>query len=152
MKSFIKKLVIFVCIFLLYSLPALIFKADKNFYNSIKKPFYAPKPIYFSIIWSVLYLIFSVYLAIKLTNKNIDKEAKISFIMNYIVSFFFNYVFFNLHNLFLAFGVTFLSFSTGIIIFISLLKKNRYEAAIITPYLIWTLFASVLSAHIYFIN
>lgn len=152
MKSILKKIFTFLAILILYFLPTLIWRADKNFYKSLDLPSYAPSPIVFSIIWAILYVIFAGFLTYKLYNNTLSKETKIAFILNYLVSFFFNLVFFKMNHLFLSFAVTFLSFATGIMIFVSLLKENRYNKAAVTPYLLWTLFASILMGHIYFIN
>lgn len=152
MKKFLKKALIFIILLGLYFLPTFIFRPDINFYNSISKPSYAPAPYIFSIAWSILYIIFSLFLSHNLIDKKLDREVVVAFIINYFISFFFNYFFFKRKNLFLSFSDTFLSFSSGLLIFLILFKKNRYNALIITPYLLWTAFASVLMCHIFFLN
>lgn len=152
MKSFLKKLFIFVIILALYFLPSLIWMGDNDYYRSLNLPTYAPAPIVFTIAWSILYIIFASFLTIKITNNNLIKEQMVGFIINYVISFFFNFTFFELKNLFLAFSITVLSCASAIYIFITLLKEKRRNALIITPYILWTLFASVLMGHIYLIN
>lgn len=146
----IKYFCLFIGILLLYFIPSLIFKNDKNFYINLNKPFYAPSPILFSICWVILYIINSIFIVISIKNK--DKENISLFIINYIIAFFFNYFFFIKHNLFLSFCDTFLCFVTESLIVSILYKKNRYQALCLTPYLLWTFFASILMCHIYFIN
>lgn len=141
---------IFIIILILYFIPSLMFKNDKLFYINLNKPFYAPNPILFSICWIILYIIFSILIVISIKVK--DKESLSLFFINYIIAFFFNYFFFIKHNLFLSFCDTFLCFVTGLLIFSVINKKNRYQALCLTPYLLWTLFASILMCHIYFIN
>lgn len=152
MNSFLKKLLLFILILFLYFLPSLLFRTDRNFYYSLNRPFYSPKPIVFFICWTILYVIFSYILTKKITEKSLSKESVIAFSINYFVSFFYNYAFFIKHNLFLSFAITLLSFLSGILIFITLLKQNRYNSFLVTPYLLWTLFASILMANIYIIN
>lgn len=151
MKSFFKYLFIFSLIYFLYILPGLIFPST-DFYQQIKLPSYAPKPIVFAIVWPILYAIFAGFITYKIAKKALSKELKASFLMNYVVMFFYNPAFFYLKSTFLGFAVTLLSFTTGILIVFYLIKENRLEASIFTPYILWTLFASVLSCHIYFIN
>lgn len=146
----IKYFCLFIGILLLYFIPSLIFKNDKNFYINLNKPFYAPSPILFSICWVILYIINSIFIVISIKNK--DKENISLFIINYIIAFFFNYFFFIKHNLFLSFCDTFLCFVTESLIVSILYKKNRYQTLCLTPYLLWTFFASILMCHIYFIN
>ncbi|MDE7384642.1 MAG: tryptophan-rich sensory protein, partial [Anaeroplasmataceae bacterium] len=56
------------------------------------------------------------------------------------------------HNLFLTFAVTFCCFLTGLFLFITSFKQSKKEFYVFVPYLLWTLFASILMAHIYLIN
>lgn len=152
MKKILRNLALFLLILFLYYLPGLIWMTDSEYYLSLNIPPYAPSPLVFGITWGVLYLIFSIFLTYLLSKKKITKEVMLSFVINYVISFFFNLVFFKLNNLFLTFSVTVLCAASGLLIFISLLKEKRVYAAFATPYLLWTIFASVLMAHIYFIN
>lgn len=148
----IKAILLFLFLLGLYSLPALIFKSDVAFYNSLKKPIYAPPAILFGVIWPILYVIFSLYLTIKIINQQITKEMVLYFLINYGISFFFNKVFFIDKKLFLSFVVTFCSFLSGLFIFITTFKTSKKDFLFILPYLIWTGFASILMTHIYLIN
>lgn len=150
--KYIKIGVVFAVCLLIYFIPSLLFKADPSYYTSLKLPSYAPPALLFGIAWPILYVIFSLYIAIKLVNQNLPKEMIVYFMINYIISFFFNKVFFVDHNLFLTFVVTFCCFLTGLFLFITSLKKNKKEFLAFLPYLLWTLFASILMAHIYLIN
>lgn len=149
--KYLKIIGTFLLIFAIYATPGLIWQ-DRSFYESLNKPSFAFKPYVFQIMWIILFLINALYLTYKLQKKELNKELRASFVMNYFFMLFFNIAFFEFHQLFLGFSLTLLSFSSGIIIFIFLLKENRYEASIITPYLLWTLLATILSGHIYFIN
>lgn len=148
----IKNIILFVGCLLLYFLPTLLFKTDPRYYTSLKLPAYAPPSILFQIIWILLYIIFSLFISIKLSNQDLSLEMKIYFIINYSISFFFNKVFFVDHNLFLSFAVTFCSFISGLFIFLTALKRGKKQSLIFLPYILWTGFASILMAHIYFIN
>lgn len=150
MKKYLKNIGLFLLFMLLYFLPTIIFKADKEYYFSLKKPFFAPSPIIFSICWTILYVIFSIIL-IKILKKEY-REGIVILAINYIIGFFFNYFFFIKHNLFISFCDTFLCFCSGLLLFIYFMKKDRYLAFSVTPYLLWTAFASVLICTIFFIN
>ncbi|MCM1131385.1 MAG: tryptophan-rich sensory protein [Roseburia sp.] len=150
--KYIKIGVIFAVSLLLYFIPSLLFKVDPAYYTSLMLPSYAPPALLFGIAWPILYVIFSLYIAIKLGNQDLPKEMIVYFMINYIISFFFNKVFFVDHNLFLTFAVTFCCFLTGLFLFITSFKKNKKEFLVFLPYLLWTLFATILMAHIYLIN
>ncbi len=112
MKKWIKIILLFLLFLGLYFLPALLFPVNTEYYKSIQKPFYAPSPLLFGIAWPILYVIFSLYLSIKLVNKTITKSQMIYMFVNYGISFFFNKVFFIEKSLFLSFVVIFLFFIT----------------------------------------
>lgn len=150
MKVNLKKIGLFILFLALYFLPVLFFKTDKVFYLNLKKTFFAPKPIIFSICWIILYIILAYFLVLILKKEN--REALVIMAINYIIAFFFNFFFFVKQNLFLAFCDTFLCFCSGLLVFLYFIKKDRYQAFILTPYLLWTGFASILMCTIYFLN
>lgn len=152
MKKFFKGLALFLLFLFIYFIPALIFKSNPEYYASVNKPFYAPPMLLFAVVWPLLYAVFSILLAVKILNRTLTKEQGLYFLLNYGISFFFNAVFFIQHQLFLSFAVTFLSFITGILLLFSLRKTSKSESLALIPYLLWTAYASVLMAHIYFIN
>lgn len=152
MKNFFKGLALFLLFLFIYFIPALVFKSNPEYYASLNKPFYAPPMLLFGIVWPILYAIFSIILAIRIRKRTLTKEQMLYFILNYGISFFFNKVFFINHQLFMSFVVTFLSFVTGLILFVSIRRTSKGEGLALLPYLLWTGFASVLMAHIYFIN
>ena len=152
MKEILKKMALFLLVLLLYYLPGIIWMTDSEYYLSLNLPSYAPSPLVFGITWGVLYLIFSIFITYLISNNKMTKEIAMAFIINYVISFFFNLVFFQLNNLFLTFADTVLCAASGLLIFITLLKEKRVYSAFCTPYLLWTIFASVLMANIYFIN
>ncbi len=148
----IKYIIIFLIILLLYFLPSLLFKSNQAYYNSLNKTIYAPKAYIFAVVWPILYIIFSIYITLKIFKNSFTKETIIYFFINYIISFFFNKVFFIDKNLFLSFTVTFASFISGLFIFISSFKNKNKEYLLFIPYIIWTIYASILMANIYLIN
>lgn len=150
MKKYLKNILLFLLFLFLYFLPTFIFKADKNYYNSLNKPFFSPKPIIFSLCWSILYIIFAILL-IKILKKEF-RQGLVIMGINYFISFFFNFFFFVKQNLFLSFCDTFLCFCSGLLLFLYFMKKDRYLAFMVTPYLLWTGFASGLMCTIYFLN
>lgn len=152
MKKIAIGLVLFVVFILLYFLPGIIFMSDSEYYNSLIKPFYAPSSLIFGIVWPILYSIFSIYLSVKIVRGNLSTELITYFVINYIISFFFNKVFFVDKNLFLSFVITFLCFITSIFMIFTAYKQTKKEALVFVPYLLWTLYASILIVHIYFIN
>lgn len=148
----VKSILLFLFFLGLYFLPAVFFKSDVAYYNSISKPVYAPPGILFGIIWPILYVLFGVFLTLKIHNHSLSKEMILYFAINYGISFFFNKVFFVDKNLFLSFAVTFCSFISGVFIFMTTFKSSKKDFLFILPYIIWTGYATILMTHIYFLN
>lgn len=148
----IKTLSLFIIFLLLYFLPIFLFKADTSFYNTISKPQYASPSWLFKMIWPILYAIFSFYLAYHLIYKALAKELILYFLLNYIISFFFIKVFFIDKDFFLSFAVAFCSFISGLFILITTFKDSKRDFLYFLPYVLWTLYASILMANIYLIQ
>ena len=58
-KINIKKVLLFLGVFLIYMLPYILLPMDKQFYDSLNK--INIPPIVYIIVWTILYLLFSFY-------------------------------------------------------------------------------------------
>ncbi len=125
----------------------------KTVYNSLNLPPFAPYGIIFSLVWSVLYLLMglSAYFIAKSPSKEKD-QALFVFGLLMIFLFLWPLFFFNLRFF------TFSAFLLGIIIILSLSVYYNFKnispkaAYILSPYLIWLLFAFYLNIGIIFLN
>ncbi len=133
--------------FLIYLLPwflsSILIKTDTVFYDSLKKPFFAPPPIVFIIVWTILYILIATSLY-KNKNKSIDYYK--SLIINYFSNQIYTFIFFIIKSPFIA-------FIDCIIVFISsLFLYNETKQKLLIPYIVWNLFACILSLSIYLLN
>lgn len=139
MKNFFK--------FLIYLLPwflsGILFKVDKVFYNSLNKPFFAPPPIVFAIVWPILYILiaYSLY-----KNKNKTMSYYKSLIVNYFSNQIYTFFFFTIKSPFIALIDTIIVFISSLFLYNEIKKKT------LIPYIIWNLFACILSFSIYILN
>ncbi len=152
LKKYVKPVLIFVIILVVYFIPGLIFRAQPEYYIQLKKPFYAPPALLFGIMWPLLFVLFSVLLTKKILQNSLKVDQVLYFVINYFLTFFFNKLFFIDHNLLFTLIDTALCFISGLLLFICIYKEDKKEAFILLPYLLWTAFASILMANIYFIN
>lgn len=150
--KFIKTICCFFIFLGLYLIPILLFKIDVSFYNTITKPIYAPPSWLFKVTWPLLYGLLSFYLAYKINFHSLAKEVILYFILNYIIGFFFLKTFFIDQDFFLSFAITFCSFISGLFIFITTFKSSKKDFLFLFPYILWTLYASILMAHIYLMH
>ena len=133
--------------FLIYLLPwfisSIIFRSDTSFYDSIKKPFFAPPGIVFPIVWTILYILIAIGLY---NNKNKSIEYYKSLIINYFSNQIFTFLFFTIKSPFIAF------IDTLVVLISSLFLYNETKSKWFIPYIIWNIFATILSLSVYLLN
>lgn len=151
MKKYVKTILIFLIVLAVYFLPGIIFKAQPEYYNSLNKPFYAPPAILFGIMWPLLFVLFSILITKKIKQNSLRIDQVIYFVINYFLTFFFNKIFFVDKNLFFTLIDCILCFISGLLLTISIYKENKSESFFLLPYVLWTLFASILMTHIYYL-
>ena len=145
MKNIIKNVVRFLICLLPWFLSSIIFRTDTSFYDSIKKPFFAPLGIVFPIVWTIIYILIAIGLY---TNKNKNKSIDYykSLIINYFSNQIFTFLFFIVKSPFIAFV------DTVIVLISSLFLYNETKSKWFIPYIIWNVFATILSLSVYLLN
>ena len=77
--------------FLLYLLPwflsALLFRSDSSYFNSLNRPFFAPAPWLFGIVWPILYIFIMCYIILMMMLVVIIRRfyLLIILVINYLV-------------------------------------------------------------------
>ncbi len=154
MKWF-KRVLLFLFILFLFFLPALIFKTDAAFYNSLNGP-KIPQVI-FPIVWTIIDICASIFLVIHLEKrKEYHKKdflrMMIFFMITYVCYFLFPYFFFVKNNLFLSYIFTLFNFLFITLTMLESLLLNKKASLLLLPYVIWTIIATVLSILLYLNN
>ena len=140
--------------YLLFLLPwfisSILFKVDKNYYLSLRLPFFAPSPIIFAIVWPILYILiaYSIYK----TYKDRNNIYTISLIFNYIFNQLYTFFFFVLRNNFLGLIDSIIVLITSIVLFIEIKKIDKNKSYFLIPYILWNIFAFILSISIIILN
>jgi tryptophan-rich sensory protein len=80
------------------------------------------------------------------------KDYNIALIVNYIVNQLYTFLFFSLNNLFLSFVDTVLIVITAINLYDETKKLDEKASKFLIPYILFSIFACILSATIYFMN
>ena len=149
-----KKILKFVIILIPWFLSAILFKTDKTFYKNINKPFFAPAPIIFPIVWTILYILLaiSIYLIYKDNKFSETKNYNKTLIINYISNQAFQFFFFTIKSPFLALIDTIIVFVSSLYLYYESKKLNKTSSKLIIPYIVWNGFASILILSIFFMN
>lgn len=143
----------FIIIFFTWFLSSL-FINDSSIYQELTLPFFAPSGFIFGIVWPILYFLItlSIVMIIKENKLKDIKAYLLALGINYVLNQLFTIVFFGLNNLFLGFVVCLGVFVSSVCLFNETSKLNMKSARILIPYIIWTLFATILSLSIYIMN
>lgn len=149
-----KKIIIFILILIPWFLSGFIFKSDPTFYYSLNLPRFAPPPIVFAIVWPILYVLisFSILLVVKEYKLKEQKDYSMYLIINYIANQLFTFFFFKMQNLFLGFVDSIIILLTSLFLYYETKSLNIKSSKFLISYVIWNLFATVLSITIYFMN
>ena len=117
------------------------------------KPSFAPPGILFPIVWTILYILMGVssYLIYKTNDSNKTDALKI-YLFQLILNFLWTPIFFGLNLYFLGTLWIIVLIIAVIIMIKEFYKINKLSAYLQIPYLIWLLFALILSFSIFLLN
>ena len=132
-----------------------IIPLNYNYFNEIKTPFFTPPKLFYPIAWTIIYILISITIYSIVTSykfKEIPKSYKITLLINYLFNQSYTLVFFGLKNQFLGFISCLGTLLSTLFLYeeTSLLEtKKKY---LLIPYILLSMFATVLSATIFLIN
>ena len=132
-----------------------IIPLNYNYFNEIKTPFFTPPKLFYPIAWTIIYILISITIYSIITSykfKEIPKSYKITLLINYLFNQSYTLVFFGLKNQFLGFISCLATLISTLFLYeeTSLLEtKKKY---LLIPYILLSIFATVLSATIFLIN
>ena len=146
-----KKLIIYIfCLlpwFLSYIIPY-----NYSYYETIKLPFFAPPNIFYIIAWTITYILiaYSIYkIIITYKLKEIPNSYKIVLLINYLCNQSYTFFFFGLNNIFLGFISCLTTFITSLFLYQETTTIKDDSSKYLNPYIILSLFATILSLSIH---
>lgn len=150
----IKKILLFILCLLPWFLNNII-PVDYDYYNTITKPFFAPPRIFYPIAWTIIYLLISITtynIIISKKWKDIPKSYKITLLINYLFNQSYTIIFFGLKNNFLGFVFCLGTFLSTLFLYEETSLLNNKISKLLFPYILLSLFATILSLSIYLLN
>ncbi len=151
------QLKIIICAFITLSLGGLIGASSSSsiqeWYPSIIKPSWNPPNWLFGPVWSALYLCIGVSVAL-IWHSAVENKIKAFrlFGIQFCLNLFWTPIFFNCHQI----GLAFIEIVFMLIFIIFTIKEfykiNRIAAYLLCPYAIWVSFATVLNGAIFWLN
>lgn len=149
-----KKVLRFLIIFLPWLISGLIFKYNPEYYNMLNIPKFALSPKLISISWIIIYILVSTSIYKVSLKENIFKNSDYFYVLitNYLANQLFLYGFFNLKSPFFGFILTTIVLVSSIYLFIETNKMDKKSSYFIIPYIVYSVYAFVLSLSVYIMN
>lgn len=126
--------------------------SNTTFYKSLELPIFAPPSWLFAVVWPILYFLIAFSIYIVYTRFGFSDKYKYTLILNYIFNQSFTLLFFNLENIILGAISTILTLITAILLYKETNELNKKTSYLLIPYILWLIFASILSISILFLN
>jgi benzodiazapine receptor len=124
-----------------------------SWYATLQKPFFSPPNYLFGPVWTILYILMGVSLAIVWSSKKKGKEKAIKlFLIQLALNFFWSIIFFAWHSPELAFIEIIVMWIFIFLTIKAFLPISKISAYLLYPYLAWVSFASILNLFVAILN
>lgn len=123
-----------------------------NWYTTIHKPNWNPPNWLFGPVWTILYILMGVALALVWHVGKENKTAITLFIVQFALNLCWSFIFFGLHQIGFAFAEIMIMWSLIVATIIAFSKLNKTAAWLLVPYVSWVSFAAILNGTIWYLN
>ncbi len=150
----LRKFVIFILILVPWFLSNL-FPVDYSYYNTLNLPSFAPPNIFYGIAWSIVYFLIALSISGVIDSykfKDIPNSYKITLLINYLFNQSYILVGFGLKSNFLGFVSCLGTFLSCLFLVVETKSLKEKSTKLLIPYVLLSLFATILSFSIYVIN
>ena len=150
----LKKIILFIVCLAPWFLTTLV-PINQEFYNSLILPFFTPPNIFYGIFWTITYIgiaISTYQLITTYTWAGLPNSYKRILLINYLCNQSFTFLFFTLENTFLGFISCLATFISCLFLYEEVTRLQERSTKYLNPYVLLSLFATVLSVTIYIIN
>jgi len=150
----LKKILLFIICLLPWFLNNII-PVDYNYFNKIITPFFTPPQLFYPIAWTIIYILITITTYSIITSykyKDIPNSYKITLFINYLFNQSYTLLFFGLKNNFLGFIACLGTFISSLFLYDETSLLNNKISKLLFPYILLSLFATILSLTIYLLN
>ncbi|MEQ3664886.1 MULTISPECIES: TspO/MBR family protein [unclassified Olleya] len=122
-----------------------------DWYTNLNKAPWTPPGWVFGVAWTLIMLCFSIYLS-KLFSLVKSKKLISVYVLQVFLNVSWNYIFFNLHQVFLALIVIVALTIVILYLFVKYKQTLKNLSYLLFPYIIWLIIATSLNAYILIYN
>ncbi len=150
----LKKIFLFIVCLLPWFLSSL-FPMNFSFYESLNLPFFTPPNWFYGVFWTITYIGIALSISSLISDvsyKNIPRSYKKTLIINYLFNQSFTLLFFTLQSTFFGFISCIGTFVSALFLYEETSNLSEKSVKYLNPYLLLSLFATILSLTIYLMN
>ncbi|WP_298304138.1 TspO/MBR family protein [uncultured Erythrobacter sp.] len=120
---------------------------DTVWFQSLAKPAIFPPPAAFGIVWTILYVMIGLSVALVASAWGAHGRgiAIIAFAIHFVGNLSWTFAFFGMQNMTAGLGILIFTTLTLLVVLWLFWRVRRLAAIILLPYLAWVAFASVLN-------
>ena len=125
-----------------------------SWYQAIQKPSWNPPNWIFAPVWTTLYVLMGIafFLIWRSTDEKQKRTAIILFIIQLVANFLWSFIFFDQHQVSLAFAEIIILWLLILVTIFSFARINKVAAWLLVPYISWVSFAAILNYTIWQLN
>lgn len=126
-----------------------------TWYAQLIKPSFSPPNWIFGPVWTTLYFLMGLSAYIIWRNGVKNKKIKIAlrlFLLQLLFNFLWSFIFFGLHQPFLALIDIIALFIALILTMVTFSKISKFAMYLLLPYALWVAFATLLNASLVILN
>ena len=124
-----------------------------GWFQTIEKPSWNPPSWIFSPVWTTLYILMAIAAALIWHSDDRRKKSALTlFVIQFIFNLAWSFIFFNQHELGLAFAEILVMLVLIIATTVAFYKIKPVSAYLMIPYILWVSFASCLNGAIWLLN
>ncbi|MDZ7295188.1 MAG: tryptophan-rich sensory protein [candidate division KSB1 bacterium] len=153
-KSFFLRLVVGVGVCLLAGIVGGVFtrSAVQNWYPTLAKPVFTPPSWLFGPVWTVLYVLMGIAIAMIWHKSPGSNAATVLFLVQLVFNVLWSLFFFGLRSPAVALVDILLLWGTLLATLLAFWRILPVSGILLMPYLLWVSYAAVLNASIVYLN
>lgn len=149
-----KRFIYFIIFLIPWFISGLLFSNNINFFDTLNLPWFALPKNSYGIAWTILYILIAISISKIYINNNIKDISNYNktLISNYIFNQLYIFFMFSLENKFLGFVDSIIIFITALFLYYETKELDERSSKFLLPYVFFSLYATILSVTIYFLN